>query len=146
MCIRYSIAAGVKGMKLRSDDVVVAAAATSQDDQRHLLTVTEGGYGKRTPIDAYPRKGRGTMGVKGIKLTEARGASVIGARMVDLDDEVIMVSSGGVLIRTAVSEIAEQRRDATGVKVMNVGEEETVAALSPVTLDLDEITEAESSV
>ncbi|MEC9088252.1 MAG: DNA gyrase C-terminal beta-propeller domain-containing protein, partial [Actinomycetota bacterium] len=139
-------AAGVKGMKLRSDDVVVAAAATSQDDQRHLLTVTEGGYGKRTPIDAYPRKGRGTMGVKGIKLTEARGASVIGARMVDLDDEVIMVSSGGVLIRTAVSEIAEQRRDATGVKVMNVGEEETVAALSPVTLDLDEITEPESSV
>ncbi len=135
-------AAGVRGMKLRPDDVVVAAAATSEDDQRHLLTVTEGGYGKRTPIDAYPRKGRGTMGVKGIKLTEARGASVIGARMVDLDDEVIMVSSGGVLIRTAVSEIAEQRRDATGVKVMNVGEEETVAALSPVTLDLDEMVEA----
>ena len=137
-------AAGVRGMKLRPDDVVVAAAATSEDDQRHLLTVTEGGYGKRTPIDAYPRKGRGTMGVKGIKLTEARGASVIGARMVDLDDEVIMVSSGGVLIRTAVSEIAEQRRDATGVKVMNVGEEETVAALSPVTLDLDEMVEAPS--
>jgi DNA gyrase subunit A len=135
-------AAGVRGMKLRPDDVVVAAASTSEDDQRHLLTVTEGGYGKRTPIDAYPRKGRGTMGVKGIKLTEARGASVIGARMVDLDDEVIMVSSGGVLIRTAVSEIAEQRRDATGVKVMNVGEEETVAALSPVTLDLDEMVEA----
>jgi DNA gyrase subunit A len=137
-------AAGVRGMKLRPDDVVVAAASTSEDDQRHLLTVTEGGYGKRTPIDAYPRKGRGTMGVKGIKLTEARGASVIGARMVDLDDEVIMVSSGGVLIRTAVSEIAEQRRDATGVKVMNVGEEETVAALSPVTLDLDEMVEAQS--
>ena len=137
-------AAGVRGMKLRPDDVVVAAAATSEDDQRHLLTVTEGGYGKRTPIDAYPRKGRGTMGVKGIKLTEARGISVIGARMVDLDDEVIMVSSGGVLIRTAVSEIAEQRRDATGVKVMNVGEEETVAALSPVTLDLDEMVEAQS--
>ena len=137
-------AAGVRGMKLRPDDVVVAAAATSEDDQRHLLTVTEGGYGKRTPIDAYPRKGRGTMGVKGIKLTEARGASVIGARMVDLDDEVIMVSSGGVLLRTAVSEIAEQRRDATGVKVMNVGEEETVAALSPVTLDLDEMVEAQS--
>ncbi len=137
-------AAGVRGMKLRPDDVVVAAAATSEDDQRHLFTVTEGGYGKRTPIDAYPRKGRGTMGVKGIKLTEARGASVIGARMVDLDDEVIMVSSVGVLIRTAVSEIAEQRRDATGVKVMNVGEEETVAALSPVTLDLDEMVESQS--
>ena len=137
-------AAGVRGMKLRPDDVVVAAAATSQDDQRHLLTVTEGGYGKRTPIEAYPRKGRGTMGVKGIKLTAARGAAVIGARMGDLEDEVIMVASGGVLIRTAVSEIAEQRRDATGVKVMNVGEEETVAALSPVTLDLDEMAEAET--
>lgn len=138
-------AAGVRGMKLRADDVVVAAAATAENDQRYLLTVTEGGYGKRTPIEAYPRKGRGTMGVKGIKLTEARGAAVIGARMVEMDDEVIMVSSGGVLIRTAVSEIAEQRRDATGVKVMNVGEEETVAALSPVTLDLDEIVETETS-
>ena len=138
-------AAGVRGMKLRGDDVVVAAAATSENDQRYLLTVTEGGYGKRTPIEAYPRKGRGTMGVKGIKLTEARGAAVIGARMVELDDEVIMVSSGGVLIRTAVSEIAEQRRDATGVKVMNVGEEETVAALSPVTLDLDEMAETEAA-
>ena len=138
-------AAGVRGMKLRTGDVVVAAAATSENDQRYLLTVTEGGYGKRTPIEAYPRKGRGTMGVKGIKLTEARGAAVIGARMVELDDEVIMVSSGGVLIRTAVSEIAEQRRDATGVKVMNVGADETVAALSPVTLDLDEIIEAETT-
>ena len=85
------------------------------------------------------------MGVIGLKLTEARGSAVIGARMVELDDEVIMVSSGGVLIRTAVSEIAEQRRDATGVKVMNVGEEETVAALSPVTLDLDEMAEAEAA-
>ena len=138
-------AAGVRGMKLRTGDVVVAAAATSENDQRYLLTVTEGGYGKRTPIEAYPRKGRGTMGVKGIKLTEARGAAVIGARMVELDDEVIMVSSGGVLIRTAVSEIAEQRRDATGVKVMNVGGDETVAALSPVTLDLDEIIDAETA-
>jgi DNA gyrase subunit A len=82
------------------------------------------------------------MGVKGIKLTEARGAAVIGARMVDLEDEVILVSSGGVLIRTSVSEIAEQRRDATGVKVMNVGEAETVAALSPVTIeDEDEVEE-----
>ena len=134
-------AGGVRGMRLREDDVVVAAVAISENDRRQLLTVTEGGYGKRTPIDAYPRKGRGTMGVKGIKLTEARGAAVVGARMVDLDDEVILVSSGGVLIRISVSEIAEQRRDATGVKVMNIGDEETVAALSPVTID-DELEEA----
>ena len=133
-------AGGVRGMRLKENDVVVAAVAISENDQRHLLTVTEGGYGKRTPIEAYPRKGRGTMGVKGIKLTEARGAAVIGARMVDLEDEVILVSSGGVLIRTSVSEIAEQRRDATGVKVMNVGDDETVAALAPVTIE-DEVEE-----
>jgi DNA gyrase subunit A len=135
---------GVRGMRLKENDVVVAAVAISENDQRHLLIVTEGGYGKRTPIEAYPRKGRGTMGVKGIKLTEARGAAVVGARMVDLEDEVILVSSGGVLIRTAVSEIAEQRRDATGVKVMNVGDEETVAALSPVTIE-DEVEETVES-
>ncbi len=138
-------AAGVRGMKLREEDVVVAAAASSENDQRFLLTITKGGYGKRTPIEAYPRKGRGTMGVKGIKLTEARGAAVVGARMVDSEDEVIIVSSGGVLIRTSVSEIAEQRRDATGVRIMNVGEDETVAALSPVTPDFDEIPEVSGS-
>ena len=135
---------GVRGMRLKENDVVVAAVAASEGDQRHLLTVTEGGYGKRTPIEAYPRKGRGTMGVKGIKLTEARGTAVVGARMVDLEDEVILVSSGGVLIRTAVQEIAEQRRDATGVKVMNISDEETVAALSPVTFD-DEVEEMPES-
>jgi DNA gyrase subunit A len=135
---------GVRGMRLKENDVVVAAVAISENDQRHLLIVTEGGYGKRTPIEAYPRKGRGTMGVKGIKLTEARGAAVVGARMVDLEDEVILVSSGGVLIRISVSEIAEQRRDATGVKVMNVGDEETVAALSPVTIE-DEVEETVES-
>ena len=131
-------------MRLKENDVVVAAVATPENDRRHLLTVTEGGYGKRTPIGAYPRKGRGTMGVKGIKLTEAKGTSVVGARMVDLEDEIILVSSGGVLIRTAVSEIAEQRRDATGVKVMNIGDEETLAALSPVTID-DEVEEPVNS-
>ena len=139
-------ASGVRGIRLKENDVVVAAVAISENDQRHLLTVTEGGYGKRTPIEAYPRKGRGTMGVKGIKLTEARGAAVIGARMVDLEDEVILVSSGGVLIRTSVSEIAEQRRDATGVKVMNVGEAETVAALSPVTIEDEDEDEVEETV
>ena len=135
---------GVRGMRLKENDVVVAAVAASEGDQRHLLTVTEGGYGKRTPIEAYPRKGRGTMGVKGIKLTEARGTAVVGARMVELEDEVILVSSGGVLIRTAVQEIAEQRRDATGVKVMNISDEETVAALSPVAFD-DEVEETPES-
>lgn len=77
------------------------------------------------------------MGVRGIKLTEARGASVVGARLVDIADQIILVSSGGVLIRTAVEQVAQQGRDASGVRVMSLGADESVAALAPVTIDDD---------
>tara|TARA_B110000037_G_scaffold166069_1_gene187837 strand:- start:1109 stop:2611 length:1503 start_codon:yes stop_codon:yes gene_type:complete len=130
-------AGGVRGMKLRGKDVVVAAVAAESGDSRQLLIVTEGGYGKRTDLIHYPRKGRGTMGVRGIKLTEARGAAVVGARLVDVADQIILVSSGGVLIRTAVEQIAQQGRDASGVRVMSLGAEESVAALAPVTIEDD---------
>ena len=130
-------AGGVRGMKLRGTDVVVAAVAAESGDSRQLLIVTEGGYGKRTDLIHYPRKGRGTMGVRGIKLTEARGAAVVGARLVDVADQIILVSSGGVLIRTAVEQIAQQGRDASGVRVMSLGAEESVAALAPVTIEDD---------
>jgi DNA gyrase subunit A len=96
------------------------------------LIVTDGGYGKRSVLSQYPRKGRGTMGVRGIRLTGARGGSVIGARMVTSDEELILVSSGGTLIRIAIGQIAQQGRDASGVRVMSVPEGETVAALAPV--------------
>ena len=105
-------AAGVKGMKLRSDDVVVAAAATSQDDQRHLFDRHRRWMRKANTHRCLPEK-RAHPWASRASNSPKHGASVIGARMVDLDDEVIMVPSGGVLIRTAVSEIAEQRRDAT---------------------------------
>lgn len=130
-------AGGVRGMKLRGKDVVVAAVAAESGDSRQLLIVTEGGYGKRTDLIHYPRKGRGTMGVRGIKLTEARGAAVVGARLLDVADQIILVSSGGVLIRTAVEQIAQQGRDASGVRVMSLGAEESVAALAPVTIEDD---------
>jgi len=125
-------AGGVRGMKLRDGDVVVAADAADENDERFLFVVTDGGYGKRTELSAYPRKGRGTMGVRGIRLMEGRGGGVVGARMVSDDDEVILMSSGGTLIRTGVDEIAQQGRDASGVRVMNVDEGEHVAALAPV--------------
>ena len=125
-------AGGVRGMKLRDGDVVVAADAADENDERFLFVVTDGGYGKRTELSAYPRKGRGTMGVRGIRLMEGRGGGVVGARMVSDDDEVILMSSGGTLIRTGVEEIAQQGRDASGVRVMNVDEGEHVAALAPV--------------
>jgi DNA gyrase subunit A len=122
-------AAGVKGLKLREGDEVVSCAVSVEGAD--LLTITEGGYGKRTKLDKYPRKGRGTMGVKGFKMTPQKGPVLTG-RMVKLDDEVILVSSRGTLIRTAVKQISSQGRDASGVRVMSLEEGETVVAVAPV--------------
>ena len=118
-------------MRLRDGDAVVAADAAAPDDPRELLLLTDGGFGKRTALIAFPRKGRGTMGVRGIRIKDGRGG-VVGARMVNQDDEIIIVSSGGTLIRTAVEQIAQQGRDATGVRIMNVDDGEQVVAFAPV--------------
>jgi DNA gyrase subunit A len=99
--------------------------------------VTDAGYGKRTKLERFSRQGRGGMGVRGIKLTAARG-SVVAAFMVNLDDDIIVISTGGVLIRTAVREIASQGRDATGVRVMNLDDGQTVAAVAAIGSDEDE--------
>jgi DNA gyrase subunit A len=123
-------AAGVRGMKLREGDEVVSCAVTRDDAD--ILSVSEAGYGKRTKLDKYPAKGRGTMGVKGIKLIGRKGATVVAARMVTLDDEVIIVSNKGQTIRTAARDISTQGRDASGVRVMNVADDEQVVALAPV--------------
>jgi DNA gyrase subunit A len=129
-------AAGVRGMRLREGDEVVAAAAGVADSQ--YVIVTDAGYGKRTDLDQYPRKGRGTQGVRGIALTEQRGA-VVGAFMADEDDQVVVVSSDGILIRTTVGEISTQGRSATGVRVMNLEEGTKVASVAPIlAVDIDE--------
>jgi DNA gyrase subunit A len=122
-------AQGVIGMRLRSGDEVVSCDVTREGVD--LVLVTDGGYGKRTKLDRFPRKGRGTMGVKGIKLTSRRG-SVVAAFMAGLDDEVLLISSGGTTIRTPVREISSQGRDATGVKVMNLDDGQSVAGVAPV--------------
>ncbi len=128
-------AAGVRGLKLREGDEVVSCAVSV--DGADLLTITEGGYGKRTKLDKYPAKGRGTMGVKGFKMTPQKGP-VLTARMVNIDDEVILVSSKGTLIRTAVKQISSQGRDASGVRVMSLEEGESVVAVAPVLTPPDE--------
>ena len=125
-------AGGVRGMRLREGDVVVAADAAAPDDERELLVVTNGGYGKRSELAVFPRKGRGTMGVRGMRLKEGRGDGVVSARLVSAGDELILVSSNGTLIRTAVDQIAVQGRYASGVRVMSVDDGEHVAALAPV--------------
>ncbi len=115
---------GVRGIKLREGDAVVAAASSS--DGEEVLILSSRGYGKRTLMDQFPRQNRGGIGVKAMKLTKARG-SLIGVRAVAKDMEVFLISSSGIGIRTKVSPISRQQRDATGVKVMDVGSGELAA-------------------
>jgi DNA gyrase subunit A len=122
-------AMGVIGMRLRDGDEVVSCDVTR--DGADLLVVTDTGYGKRTKLDKFPRKGRGTMGVIGIRLARGRG-KVVAALMVGIDDELLLISSAGVTIRTAVRDISAQGRDATGVRIQNLDEGQTVAAVAPV--------------
>ena len=127
-------AAGVRGMKLKAEDEVVSCDVARDDAA--ILMVTDGGYGKRTQLDKFNRQGRGGQGVRGIKITARKGV-VVSAFMVGLDDEIFVIASGGVVIRMPVREISSQGRDATGVRVMNVGEDGTVASVAPV-LQADE--------
>jgi DNA gyrase subunit A len=93
--------------------------------------VTESGYGKRTQLERFNVQGRGGQGVIGIKLTGKKG-QVVAAFMVGLDDEIVAVSSGGVMIRMPVRDISSQGRDATGVRLMNLDEGQTVASVAPI--------------
>ncbi len=127
-------AAGVRGMRLRPDDEVVSCDVAGEECD--LLMVTDAGYGKRTKLERFNVQTRGGQGVKGIKLTARRGRVVAGF-MVGLDDEIIVVASSGVVIRTAVRAITSQGRDATGVRIMSLAEGQTVAAVAPV-LSTDE--------
>ncbi len=122
-------ATGVRGIKLRDDDRAISLDVVREDAD--LFVVTDTGFGKRVKTDRFNRQGRGGQGVRAIKLTAARGF-VVEAFMVRLDDEVLLVSSGGVLIRTPVREVSSQGRDATGVRVMNLDEGHSVAAVALV--------------
>ncbi len=122
-------AAGVRGMKMKPDDEVVSCDVARDDVA--ILIVTDAGYGKRTQLDKFNAQGRGGQGVRGIKLT-ARKGFVVAAFMVGIDDDIFVINSSGTVIRMAVREISSQGRDATGVRVMNVSGDETVASVAPV--------------
>ena len=122
-------AGGVRGMKLRQGDEVVSVDVARDDTA--ILMVTESGYGKRTQLDKFNQQGRGGIGVIGIRLTNRKG-KVVAAFMVGLDDEIVAVSSGGVTIRMGVRDISSQGRDATGVRLMNVDDGQTVASVAPI--------------
>jgi DNA gyrase subunit A len=122
-------AAGVRGMRMRQGDEVVSCDIARDDVS--ILIVTDAGFGKRTQLEKFNRQGRGGQGVRGIKLTARRGY-VVAAFMVGLDDEIFGISTGGTTIRVPVREISSQGRDATGVRVMNLDEGQSVAAVAPI--------------
>lgn len=122
--------AGVRGMKLRSEDDGVVSADVAHDDAV-LLFVSSSGHGKRTPVSAFNRQGRGGQGVRGMRVTEARG-QVVAAFTVQPGDEILVFSSAGNIVRTGVDEISEQGRDATGVRVARVDDGDSVVAVARV--------------
>ncbi|HEX6761424.1 MAG TPA: DNA gyrase subunit A [Gaiellaceae bacterium] len=122
-------ASGVQGMRLRGEDEVISVTIAADDAD--LLVVTENGYGKRTRVSDYPRKGRGGLGVKTVQLTEARG-HLAGARVVRDGYQVMLISTGGTVIRMSVDDIRRMGRSTQGVIVMRLRDGELVSSLAPV--------------
>jgi DNA gyrase subunit A len=119
---------GVRGMNVSQKGNALLAMDVARDDQE-LLVVTENGYGKRTPIPEYPVKGRGTMGVKTITLTENKGA-LAGALVVREHQELVFISQNGMVQRTSVRGINRYGRASQGVKVMNIRDDDQVSAVA----------------
>jgi len=121
---------GVRGMLLDRGQRVISMLV-AEDEEQCVLTATENGYGKRTPIIEHTRHGRGTKGMIAIQQSERNG-QVVAAALVRADDEVMLISTGGVLIRTKVSSIREMGRSTQGVTLINLGEGEKLAGLERV--------------
>jgi len=121
---------GVRGMLLDRGQRVISMLV-AEDEQQSVLTATENGYGKRTPIVEHTRHGRGTKGMIAIQQS-GRNGQVVAAALVHRDDEVMLISTGGVLIRTKVSSIREMGRSTQGVTLINLSEGEKLAGLERV--------------
>lgn len=130
------VARGVRGMKLKPGNKVISMLVADSEELA-VLTATENGYGKRTPINEYTRHNRGTQGMIAIKTSERNG-KVVTAKLVKTDDDIMLITTGGVLIRTRVSEIREMSRATQGVTLINLDKNETLAGLERVVETDDE--------
>jgi DNA gyrase subunit A len=124
------VARGVRGMRLSGGQKVISLLV-AENETVSVLTATENGYGKRTPITEYTRHGRGTQGMIAIQ-TSARNGNVVAATLVEESDEIMLITTGGVLIRTRVKEIREMSRSTQGVTLINLGPEEKLAGLQKI--------------
>jgi DNA gyrase subunit A len=125
-------ARGVRGIKLKSNQAVISMLIiNSGTDEAKVLIATENGYGKRTELSDFPRKNRGGQGVIAIKVGERNGP-VVGAQMVLDDDDLILITGGGRLVRTRAREITVVGRNTQGVRLMRLGEDEQLTSLGKV--------------
>ncbi|WP_319017468.1 DNA gyrase C-terminal beta-propeller domain-containing protein, partial [Pseudomonas sp. K5] len=104
----------------------------------YILTATENGYGKRTPLPDYPRKGRGTQGVIGIQTTERNG-KLVSAVLMGSRDEVLLISDGGTLVRTRGSEISRVGRNTQGVTLIRLSKDEKLQAVERMDASIDDV-------
>jgi len=118
---------GVIGMRFRGDDALLSMDVVRPDS--YVVTVTDGGYAKRTPVDDWTPKGRGILGVRAMRLVEDRGA-LVGAVVCDLTDQIFAVANDGVVIRTNVEGIRSSGRDTMGVRLMNLGADRSLVAVA----------------
>ncbi|MEX0450904.1 DNA gyrase subunit A [Spiribacter sp. 218] len=121
-------ATGVRGVRLEGDQRVIQCLIL---DEGHVLTITANGYGKCTAVDDYPLRGRGGMGVISIQTSERNGP-VVGAIQVGDDDEVMLISNGGTLVRTRATEISVLGRNTQGVKLISLADDETLVGTARV--------------
>jgi DNA gyrase subunit A len=118
---------GVIGMRFREGDALLSMEVVQPDT--FVVTITDGGFAKRTPVSEWATKGRGILGVRAMRLTEARG-SLVGAMVCQASDQIFAIASNGVVIRTKVEEIRPSGRDTMGVTLMNLTGDDTVVAVA----------------
>ena len=123
-------ARGVRGMKIPDENQVLSLLIASSEDES-VLVATENGYGKRTVLSDFRKSGRGTQGVKAIQVSDRNGI-VVAARLVGDSDEIMLITTGGVLIRTRVSEIRELGRATQGVTLINLTKDEKLSGLAKI--------------
>jgi len=124
---------GVIGMKFRKGDHLLSMVVISKEEnERFLITATDGGFAKRTNLDEYRLQGRGGIGVKAAKIDESSRGLLVGALIVGKKDEILVITSGGSVMRTEVEEIRETGRDTMGVRLLQLSEAMTIVSIAKV--------------
>ena len=132
-------AAGVRGARLRPGDYLIGAAPLNADSQ--VLVLSENGYGKQTPAAEYPIKGRGTMGIKTVNVT-AKNGPLVGLTTVDGDEDIMLVTDKGVIIRFGAETVSTTGRSAMGVRLIKMAADSKVATMATVAKEDDEMATA----